>query len=122
MNTQIQSKKRLLALPWPDDVPVLVGEDIDSYVDTLGRSRKTIRDWAREVFGTETKEEQMLYDQFSYVFYEVMEANCDVRDKGLLNFSNVPSTPNYQSTKAYYSTDEVAAWWNEALREVGYEV
>jgi hypothetical protein len=122
MNRQIHDQQKLLALPWPEEVPVLAGKDIDGYTETLGRGRKPLRIWINETFGMETPEQLMLRDQFSHVLYDVMRENCDPRDRGLIMFTAVPSTPGYPVTKAPYSPDEVAAWWNEALRRVGYEI
>jgi hypothetical protein len=122
MNPRITNRKQLLALDWPDDVPVLVGEDVDGYTESLGRNRHNIWEWMKIAWGSDTPEQRQCFDQFAYVLYEVMGEHCDPRDRGTCSFANVPTTPNHQVTKAPYSPDEVAEWWNEALRRVGYEI
>lgn len=122
MHPRITSKRKLLALDWPDEVPVLIGEDIDGYMESLGRGRKSVRDWLEQTFDRHVENGKLIQDQFAYVLMDVMLKHCDRRDRQIICFGSVPSTTNYQPTAAPYSPDEVAEWWNEALQEVGYDV
>ena len=124
MQPRITNKKKLWNLPWPDDVPVLGAPDIDSYFGTLGRNRKHLHEWVKSVFVDEENywETSKLRDQFLYVLQDVMMSHCDPRDRHMITLADVPTTKGYQTTKAPYSPAEVAEWWNEALRKVGYDV
>ena len=104
-------------LPWPDDVPVLEADDFDGYTQSLGRGRKHIREWALQTF-----EDRRCFEQFLYLLFDVIQDHCDPRDAGQVTLSQVPATPDYTYTCVPYSTREVAAWWNEALRRAGYDI
>jgi hypothetical protein len=108
----------ILALPWPDEIAVLTADDIDSYVEPVGRGRKHLWEWLQQVFGAD----EQVYSQFCRVLFDVVRIRCHQVDKDLVNFTSLPSTKGHQPTRHFYSSAEVAAWWNESLQIVGYEV
>ncbi len=117
MQTRIRDRERLLALPWPEDARMLVASDLCPHAEPC-KGRKCVWDWIEAVFVTEE-----LMDQFSYVLEVVMNRSLDAADKRKTVFSDVPSPAGGPvNTKAAYGAAEVAAWWNEALKLVGYEI
>ena len=119
MRPKIRDTQQLLALPWPDDVPVLGAEDLCPHSEPRP-GRKTLWDWIKCAFESSEQSEE-LRDQFSHVLYTVMQERLDRTDKGRVVFSDVPSPsePN-RHRKIPYPAAEVAGWWQEALRRVGY--
>lgn len=120
MRPKIRDKERLLALPWPDDVPVLVEDDLCPHTEPKPH-RKPVWDWIKAAFPEDLEQYEELRDQFAHVFQWVMKKSVDQADKAIICPSDVPS-PQQRITKAPYSAAEVAAWWKEALEVVGYDL
>lgn len=96
----------------------MADEDLCHHTEPKNR-RKSFWEWVRTAFpGNEE-----LQDQFCHVFNWVMQKNLDRRDKGRTCPSDLPSPSEPgRYTYAPYSSAEIAAWWNDSLRIVGYDI
>jgi hypothetical protein len=122
LNKRITKPKQLKALPWPDELLVLAEDDLCPYTEPRS-GRRSLHEWLREAFPPTLDQWEQLYDQFSYALHDVLWENADRADKPIINFAMVPSpVAANRLTKAPYSGAEVAEWWKEAMRRVGYKV
>lgn len=117
------SQRELMALNWPEDACVLTPDDLCDYFQPKP-GRKHLWDWLGTMFDRSDAEQLRCHDQFLYVLWDVVLQHVDKRDKSTVTISYLPTPvdPATRQTKVCYSVGEVAAWWNEALRRVGYLV
>lgn len=108
--------KLIRALPWPIDLPVLTAGKICGYTSPKP-GRKTLWEHISTFFPDEPGLGREMRIQFVRILMRVINASVDPRDKNLTCPSDVPSGPDRQ-TKAPYSAEEVAAWWNAAVEQL----
>lgn len=123
MQPRITDSKKLMRLPWPDEIPILTENDLHPYLESK-KGRRSLHEWVQAAFPPSLPEWKTLHDQFLYVLYMVIRKHADRADalKITLWHLPTPSNPKDRQTKAFYSAKEVAAWWNEALSLVGYDI
>jgi len=112
------NSQRARALPWPEDVPVLVAGDMTEYdePDKVG-SRRALWVWYRETFpsGNKTDPEDPLEMMRDIVFNEIglliAEATSNIQKHGSL----------YEWSREHTKA-EAAQFWNDLMRRLGYDI
>jgi len=116
MYAKLTSRNDLLALPW-GTIPRLTAGKICAYTQATP-GKKHISDWLKTVFDYEDSYGSQMADQFLYMFYDVMNASVDARDRGIICLSDVPTTGEKSWLHAPYGSSEVAAWWNAVVDRI----
>lgn len=113
MTPRIKNKSRMRELPWPIDIPELKGSKLCPYTEPKA-GKSTLWEHVNRAFDPATSTGDEMQTQFLYILLDVINESVDQHDAGKLGLCDLPS-PSHRHSKAPYSCDEVAAWWNEAV-------